>query len=245
MNDIIKDLSFIIAAIIEIGLPIAIAFIIWKKYKVSWAIFFLGMAFFIASLVRLPLNEYLAALIRPYFMGRTLMILSILIPSFTAGLFEEGARALAIGAVIKKRNYEKALMYGIGHGGGGEAMLFVGLQVLISFIIYRFAPHLLPSAALEQFTDMLWYMPLLGAFERIMAIILQISLSVLIMHAFIRRKYYLIGIAILFHTLFNFVAVYVMQARGIVFSELIIFFFALFGLAMTATIFIFEKNKKR
>ena len=241
MQDILKDVSFIIAILIEIGLPVAIAIIIWRKCKTSWAIFFLGMALFIGSLIRLPLNDYLAGIIRPYFMGRNLLMLSILIPSFTAGLFEESARALAFGAIIKKRSYENSLMYGIGHGGGGESMIFVGFQVLISFILYRFAPHLLPPSALNQYHNMLWYLPLIGAFERIIAISLHISLSVLVMHAFIRRRYYFIVIAILFHTLFNFVAVYLMQIQGILISEISLLIFAL--LAIASTVFILKKNE--
>lgn len=245
MNEILKDASFIIAALIEIGLPVAIAIIIWKKYKISWAIFFLGMGLFIASLIRIPINDYFTGIVRLYFMGRRLMVFSLLIPSLTAGLFEEGVRALAFGVLIKRGSYEKSLMYGIGHGGGGESMLFVGFQVLISYMLYRFAPHLLPSSALSQYREMLWYIPLLGAFERILAIILHISLSLLVMHAFLRKKYYFIVVAILFHTLFNFIGVYIMRTRGIIFSEITLLVFMLIALGATILIIKIDKKLKR
>ena len=35
---------------------------------------------------------------------------------------------------MKPMNYYKGIMYGISHGGGGEAMVFVGLQTLTNFL---------------------------------------------------------------------------------------------------------------
>jgi len=55
----LKDVAYIAATAIEILLPIILAIIIWKKFKVSWAIFFLGIVLFLASLIRTPLNSYL------------------------------------------------------------------------------------------------------------------------------------------------------------------------------------------
>ncbi|MBM3701055.1 MAG: YhfC family intramembrane metalloprotease, partial [Actinobacteria bacterium] len=48
------------------------------------------------------------------------------------------ARVLGIGYIIKKKNFYKGLMYGVGHGGGGEAMVFVGLSLAVNYIIFRF-----------------------------------------------------------------------------------------------------------
>ncbi len=99
-NVILRDFSYIVSIIIEIGLPLIIAFIIWKKFKVSWAIFFLGMVLFLASLIRIPLNNYVIGLIRFNFHGENFIIMSALFVSLTAGLFEEGVRILAIGIIL-------------------------------------------------------------------------------------------------------------------------------------------------
>jgi uncharacterized membrane protein YhfC len=128
----LRDISYIIAIIIEIGLPIALAIIFRKKFKVSWAIFFIGLALFIVSLIRIPLNSYISGLLKYYFMGKNLVLVSILFPSFTAALFEEGFRTLGIGLIIRNKTYEKGLMYGAGHGGGGESMILVGLSLLLN-----------------------------------------------------------------------------------------------------------------
>lgn len=225
MNNVLMNISYIIAIITEIGLPILLAVYIWKKYRVSWAIFFLGIALFLLSLIRIPLNNFLNSIILLNFKGDTAVILTGLFASFTAGVFEEGVRVLAFGAIIKKRSYKKGVMYGIGHGGGGESMILVGITVLFNFIVFKFFPHILPDNALLQFENMVWYMPMIGALERIFAIIIQISLSVLVIYAFIKRRYYFILIAVAYHMLIDFAAVYINYKYGILLTEILMFIF--------------------
>lgn len=230
MNRTFIDISYIIAIIIEIGLPLLLAIYVWKKYRVSWAIFFLGMALFLFSLVRIPLNNLLNSVISLNFRGEVAVILTGLILSFTAGVFEEGARVLAFGAIIKQRSYEKGIMYGIGHGGGGESMILVGATVLFNFIVFKFFPYILSDSVLSQFENLAWYLPMIGALERIFAIIIQISLSVLVIYAFIKRKYYLIPVAIFYHMLIDFAAVYINYKYGIFLTEISVFIFAVIGI---------------
>ena len=229
----LRDISYIIAIIIEIGLPIALAIIFRKKFKVSWAIFFIGMALFIVSLIRIPLNSYAAGLFRYYFMGTNLLLISILFPSFTAALFEEGFRSLGIGLIIRGKSYEKGLMYGAGHGGGGESMLFVGVSLLANFLIYKLFPSM-PGADIlkSQFESVSWFIPLVGAGERILTIIVQIAFSVLIMHAFLYKKYYFIVYAFMAHIFIDFAAVYINLKYGILWAEISIFVFAAIAFAV-------------
>jgi len=153
------------------------------------------------------------------------------------------ARVLGIGYIIKKKNFYKGLMYGVGHGGGGEAMVFVGLSLAVNYIIFRFFPDILPELALTQFLAMPWYMPLIGAMERIFAISIQISLSVLVMYAFMNKKYYLIAVAVIYHAVVNFVAVYLNHFFGIIASEASVFIFALCSLLFTILIGKIEKKR--
>ncbi|MEA2016513.1 MAG: YhfC family glutamic-type intramembrane protease [Actinomycetota bacterium] len=226
MDNILLDFSYIAAVVIEIGLPLFLAIYMWKKYRVSWAIFFLGMLLFLISLIRLPLNNIISSFILKYFVGDLAIALIYLSASFTAGLFEEGVRVLAFGAIIRKRNFKKGIMYGIGHGGGGESMIFVGFLVLINFIAYRFFPEIIPSYFAGEIYDINWYIPLIGAMERIFAIVIQISLSVMVVSAFIRRKYYLITAAVFYHMLVDFISVYAGYMYGIMVSETLVFIFA-------------------
>lgn len=229
----IRDISYIIAIVIEIGLPLVLAVVFHKKFKVSWAIFFVGLALFLVSLARLPLNSFVAGILRYNFLGENLILVSILFPSFTAALFEEGFRTLGIGLIIRNKTYEKGLMYGLGHGGGGETMIFVGASLLANFVIYKFFPAF-PGADLlkTRFEAVSWFMPLVGAGERILAIIIQIALSVLIMYAFLNKKYYFIIFAFLLHLILDFTAVYINIKLGILWAEISVIVFAAIALAL-------------
>jgi uncharacterized membrane protein YhfC len=236
------DISYIISILIEIILPVVLAIFIWKKYRVSWAIFFLGMAFFLISLVRIPLNNLINSIILKYFLGDIAVFLSYLFASITAGLFEEGVRIIALGAVIRKKSFEKGIMYGLGHGGGGESMIFVGLSVLVSFLSYKLFPEFLPAYTITQIANIEWYMPLIGALERIFAISIQISLSVLIITAFIKRRYYLILIAVFYHILVDFVSVYIIYKYGFIPAEIMVFIFAVISAVI---IFILRPKREK
>ena len=232
----LKDISYIVTAAIEILLPIILAIIIWKKFKVSWAIFFLGMVLFLASLIRIPLNTYLGGLLQSSFRGEVFYILFGAMSGLTAGIFEEGVRVLALGAVIKPRDYYKGVMYGIGHGGGGESMVFVGFTTLANFIIFKFFPNILPINIVPQMAQMAWYMPLVGALERILAIAIQIAFSVLIMYAFMSRKYYIIFVTIIFHAIVDLVAFYINYKFGFWFAEAGTAVFAIIGIVIIVSL---------
>ncbi len=237
----LKDISYIIAILIELGLPIALAVVFRKKFKVSWAIFFIGMALFLVSLIRIPLNNYFAGVLRYYFMGTNLILVSILFPSFTAALFEEGFRTLGIGLIIRNKSYEKGLMYGLGHGGGGESMILVGLSLFANFVIYKFFPSLPGFDIIKsQFESISWFMPLVGAGERVLTIIVQIALAVLVMHAFLYKKYYYIVYAFLAHIVIDFVTLYLNVKFGILWAEIAVIIFA--GLALTVILLLKPKK---
>jgi len=229
MDNFLIDISYLIAVFIEIGLPLFLAIYIWKKYRVSWSIFFLGMLLFLVSLIRLPLNYFFSSFILRYFAGDLAIALIYLFASFTAGLFEEGVRVLAFGVIIRKISFKKGIMYGIGHGGGGESMIFVGFSVLISFIAYKFFPEIVPSYLSGDIYNISWYIPLVGAIERIFAIVIQISLSILVISAFIKRKYYLILAAVVYHVLVDFLSAYAGYISGVLVTELLVFVFAVIG----------------
>jgi uncharacterized membrane protein YhfC len=226
----LKDFAYILTAVIEIGVPIALAILAWKKYKVSWAIFGLGVALFLASLIRTPLNNYLGTLLQSNLRGEIFYILYGVMAGLMAGIFEEGVRCIALGAVIKPRDYYKGVMYGIGHGGGGESMIFVGLTTLANFVLFKFFPNILPANVPQQMAQMAWYLPLVGAMERIFAIAIQIAFSVLIMYAFMHRKYYIIAITVLFHAVVDFVAFYVNYKFGFWYAEIGVAVFAITGI---------------
>lgn len=135
---------------------------------------------------------------------------------FMAGLFEETGRYLAFSFALKKYRAKNvnALMYGAGHGGF-EAMAIVGLT-MINNIVWSI---MINSGRIAELTGSLTgdqlaqaqqsigllistpsYQFLLGGVERLFAILLHISLSVLVWFSVKwEGKLYLYPLAILFH----------------------------------------------
>lgn len=132
-----------------------------------------------------------------------------------AGIFEETGR-LCIFLLIKRRSnsLNTALAYGIGHGGI-EAILLVGLTMLVNMICaIAFNINnidLVPSVNPAQTIDLLLSMPssmfLIAGIERLVAISFHIAASVLVWMAACKRgPWGLYFLAIFFHMAMNFPA---------------------------------------
>jgi uncharacterized membrane protein YhfC len=145
----------------------------------------------------------------------------IVLLALTAGLFEEGGRYLGYRFLWKKeeKNWSRALMYGAGHGGLESMVLVGGLTILgaiNAIVIFQIDPAMLPAdqaLAINQARETIaltaWWLPLLGALERLMAMAIQVALSVLVLQVFTRGQSYWWWIALGYHTLVDLVAVLV------------------------------------
>ncbi len=107
--------------------------------------------------------------------------------AFTAGLFEECGRFLAFRYLLSKDlSWSSGVAYGIGHGGV-EAM-YIGVAFVSAVKnIYTAAPLTL----------------LLPGVERLLALFIQIALSLLVLYGVRNRKYIFLLWAILIHTLID------------------------------------------
>ncbi|HEX7973776.1 MAG TPA: YhfC family glutamic-type intramembrane protease [Anaerolineales bacterium] len=222
---ILISVLFILAALFEIILPLAIARWSTRKFLVSWRLFFIGMlTFFGSQVVHIPVLQILTRL----FQNGTLpqpplqytLVFNAVLLGLLAGLFEETARLIAF-LVLKKRanSFGAALTMGAGHGG--LESILIGLYLLVNlgmFIIISLnGPDALPflgsmgqtvHSQLPAYWSQPWYMPLLSAFERLTAVSAHITLSVLVWQAVARRNaWWFIG-AILWHAVIDFVAVF-------------------------------------
>lgn len=142
-----------------------------------------------------------------------------------AAIFEETGRLIAFKFLLKKHreNDSSALFYGAGHGGfeayyilfmsginnltfatminaGNASALTAGLEGTALVQI---------ESAIEQMLNASWTLFLLSPIERVAAVILQISLSVLVWFGVKHSNYKLYGVALLLHFLMDFVAVVV------------------------------------
>jgi uncharacterized membrane protein YhfC len=203
------NVMFVLAVIIEIGLPIALAIWLTRRYKFGWGIIGVGVLTFIASqIVHIPLlaglGSGLNALGVTFPTGLVGALLSGLYLGMLAGLCEEIMRYFGF-KLLKKRAepFEAGVLAGAGHGG--IESIFVGISVLANMLIAYLLtntsvqiPGLTPEM-MAAITGAPWYAPLLGAFERIFAIILHITLSLMVWRSVAAKKISWLFIAILYH----------------------------------------------
>lgn len=221
--------AFIAAFLLEIFLPFALGVYVWKKFGAGWKVFALGAAAFIVSqIIHIPLLGL-------YQRGFTLLgitptttpflqfsLIHSLMLGLLAGICEEPMRWIAFKLLKKQGDTSRtALMLGLGHGGV-ESVL-VGLSVMnaaIAVIMWNSGNFPLEQLSPQQQMQVLqlantpWYLPLLGAFERLVTITLHVSLSLIVWLGVRQRNLLYLLLAILWHTLVNFATVFTLRGLG-------------------------------
>lgn len=209
-------------AVISILLPFIFMFVLRKRFKVRWIPFLLGIAVFL--IFALILEQIMHVLVLNPGADGTVELIStgpwlyVLYGVFAAGIFEETGRLLAF--LITKKHYrdiDSAVSYGIGHGGF-EAAAVVGLSMISGIVVALMvnsgsdALSALPVATEDLLQSQPWYMYLLAIAERIVAMSLHISLSIIVFCAVMMKgKWWLYPLAIVLHALTNTTAA-MMQA---------------------------------
>jgi len=216
-------LSYTISILAMLLLPILLAVLLRRHHRVYWILFVVGTLTFLGSqAVHLPFNSWLADIgllpESPQLDGaplwRTALILGL-----SAGLCEELARAIGYAVVKWARKFEDGVMLGLGHGGI-EAMIFGAVLTAATFSSLLSLQGVdlealnLTAAQLETIslqTEQFNTSPLYAfapLFERILAITAQVTLSIIVLQAFKRRKPLFVLVAILYHALIDAVVVY-------------------------------------
>ena len=241
----------LIMLVVELALVIAlpvVAATLWKqRSRALWSSLIFGaVTFLIAQLVRLSLLQGLSLLLNPVARSwdpALLLWINSALLVITSGLFEEGARWLVIGCFAKNvRTWREGVMFGVGHGGI-EALLFVGGSVISALVLSLSAPTVLaqleqlpPEQAaavqtqLDALTALRWWEPLLGAWERVPAMVFHVGASLLVLLGLLRRDRRLLLAAMLLHIGFNAIAVVMLQFAGILLTEVAITLAALLPL---------------
>lgn len=220
MTGSVPALSFVamgISLLFGVAIPVGLFLFYRKKYDCKIKPFFIGCGVFVVF--ALVLEGALHAIILGGGRAQALMakpLLYGLYGGFMAGLFEETGRFVAFKTILKKSQDDDstALMYGAGHGGF-EAfyLLFAGsiTNIVFSVLINTGNTALITEslsgdklAAMEQsLSTLISAKPLslaAGVIERIPAVALHISLSVLVWFgAKNKDKWYLYPIALIIH----------------------------------------------
>jgi uncharacterized membrane protein YhfC len=245
----------VISAIISIGLPIILFVIFHKKYNAKTLPMILGIIAFI--LFALVLEQSIHSIVLNNFHLSDKPFVYIVYGIFMAGIFEETARLISFNILKKKYNgIGTGLAYGVGHGGI-ESILIVGLS-MINNIVFCILLNTggaeaiiskLQGDALVQLNTQINtllntapYMFLIGGIERIFAIVIQISLSLIVYYSvYGKNKIWLFPLAIILHAIIDIPAV-AMQA-GLIKSMLLVEGLVFLG-AIIVTLFAIKIHKQ-
>jgi len=216
--------NYLLAILIEIGMPVTLAILIIKKFKVHWLVVVTGVLTFIGSqVVHIPLLQI------PNLLQKA--GLNIVLPSewaigwqalylgLYAGLCEETARWVGYRALKSKAaSYRSAFGLGVGHGG--VESVIVGVVVLASVLsAVLFNPTTaaaqgmsgemvkLTTAKIAEFWSSPWHLPLAGAVERVTAVSAQLLMSVFVWKAVQKRSWLWYLLAVGYHALLDGTAV--------------------------------------
>ena len=206
-----------VSAAISIGLPVVLFFVWRKKYNLKFVPLLIGtVAFIIFAMILEQLLHAIVLQPNPdgsIALARNNPVLFVLYAIFAAGVFEETARFISFH--LLKRKYKglgTGLAYGIGHGGV-EAVLIAGLAmisgIIMSVTINSGNTGLLGDdpVVIAQINTLAGANPVMflaSGFERILAVTIHISLSMLVWCSVkVKGKLWLYPAAIVLHALVN------------------------------------------
>ncbi len=231
--------GMIISLILCIGVPVLLCIFVRKRLSGNWLGLLVGALTFMVAAMMLEqmLHSIVLRVAGEAITGN--IWLYALYGAAAAAVFEECGRYFAMQRVLLKRNQldrSGALMYGIGHGGI-EAILVTGFAYVNNIITTVLINNggiqanlealdetnrqaaLQSLSALGEADSLVFYF---GGVERVLALALQISLSVL-MYAAVRRgmrQYFPVCMAIHFGV--NFVTVVLAQYLPVAAAELVL-----------------------
>lgn len=202
------------SALIGLAIPVAL-YIILRRKGANHLPFWTGAVTFV-------LFAFVLEQIAYFFFMKTALWTTItaniflygVVGGLFAGVFEETGRFLAFKTVLRKKrgNDHNALMYGAGHGGVESVILLsAGMVINILFSLQFNAGLNSPFGGLneaQQLLNLPFWMFLVGAVERIAAVVIHVSLSVLVWFAAKNgKRFWLFPLAIFLHLLVDAVAV--------------------------------------
>lgn len=217
--------AMIFTMVVPILFLVVLLILLFKRCKTGWKPVLIGAGIFLvfALLLEGLFNRFLLVwngTTSQFFKNNVLAY--CLIGGIDAGIFEETGRLFGFRMFFKGRHeWKYGIAYGLGHGGI-ELLLLIG-PAYLNNIFYavqinngtfdqlkeRAAGH---SAEFDAIKNALIQTPsttfLSTGVERIMALILQIALSLLVLYAVANRRYLFYALAVAIHVLTDFSTAY-------------------------------------
>ena len=192
--------SYATAALVDIGAPLALAWVLAHRYQARWRFWLIGLLVFLLfqGITRVPIMLFVQSRpsMREALQEPAWFWLFLFVAAATAGLFEEGGRWLAYRFLIprEEHRWRTGLMLGAGHGGlEAIAIGLVILAMLIGYVVVTWIPAQDLRGYTKQVAEVKDYFarlqgwePFLGAWERLGALVIQLGLSVTVLQAFLR-----------------------------------------------------------
>jgi uncharacterized membrane protein YhfC len=239
--------TYFLNGFLMIAMPITLAIILTRRWKLGWRLWLIGGATFILSQVgHIPFNYVAGQVLSPFFKTvpeSAIVIFNAIFLGLSAGLFEELSRYAMFRWWAKDaRSWRKGVLTGAGHGGF-EAII-LGLLVLFAYVqlVALRDPAVLaalPAGQIEAVQSQLatywstpWYLSFMGAVERFFTMIVQISFAVIVLQTFTRKQWFWVWLAVLYHAVFDAVAVLAVRYVGVYWTEAIVAGFALISLGI-------------
>jgi uncharacterized membrane protein YhfC len=197
-----------VLVVVSLLMPIIGWYVVRRLTKVNAVSFFVGMGvFFVCFIIAVTTSV----------IGQQLIaspIILTLVLALRAGLVEEFGRFIAFKWLLKKKNaIGDSLMYGVGHGGIEVWLVFTLTMVstLVMMLLFNtggltaleaLAPDQYEAIAesMQQVAATNPFALSIGLFERITAMCIHISLSVIVFCAVRQRKWSYFLLAIALHT---------------------------------------------
>jgi uncharacterized membrane protein YhfC len=249
-------------ALLMLLIPLFLGVFLQRRFGAGWRLFFAGGLAFVASQVlHIPFNRiFLGPMLENWGLNGSdssgdLLLISLFL-GLSAGFFEETVRYLSYRFGLRdSRTWEQGVTFGAGWGGVESMLLgalaLIGLYQALTFRNVDLST-LVPAeqvaqaaAELDNYWSIPWYGAILGAVERIFAITIQISLSLMVLQVFVRRNPLWLLLAIGWHTLVNALGLFAIGTWGPYVAEGIIGVTAALSLALIFTLRPSGKTKSR
>ncbi len=237
---------FTLAVLIMILLPLGLAIWLRRRYRVPWLLFCVGILTFIGSQTyHIPLNNWLSDLGVIGSIGSDVpnLLGTAVILGLSAGLSETIARVVGYWFLFRKKlaeRFEDGVLVGLGHGGI-EAMVIGGvftagsLSSLWAIRNVDLSTLGMTATELTAVTEQLTvlqetpWLVFAAVFERLVAMTLHVTISVLVWRAFKRRQVWPVLLGAAYHTVLDATAVYAAQFLDVLWVELVLLVLALPG----------------
>lgn len=228
-----------------VGIPCLAALFLVRRGRGGFRPIGFGLAGFVLSQVgHIPFNQFLLLPglerwgVDPSVQGGWQLVALGLAAGLSAGVFEEGIRYVAFRFWLRRqKGAYLPWKYGIGHGGveailTGLLAFFALVQVLTlggEGVLegYPAEQAEVIRSQIEFYWAVPWHLALLGAWERVSALLFHLGASVFVYLSVRDRKPLWFALALLGHTALDAFAVVAVKSMGLLLLEGLLFVFAL------------------